>query len=84
MCVYVCVLVCSCHSSCAIALNKFDKGKKEEGDEEEKKKKIGKASRWAMNLGGKFFIVSVIVKYYDAHTLTPSLILSEKYNILES
>lgn len=84
MCVCVCVLVCGCHSSCAIALNKFDKGKKEEGDEEEKKK-IGKASRWAMNLGGKFFIiVSVIVKYYDAHTFTPSLILSEKYNILES
>lgn len=43
MCVCVCVLVCGCHSSCAIALNKFDKGKKEEDDEEEKKKKNWKS-----------------------------------------
>lgn len=57
VCVCVCVpcaLVCGCHSSCAIALNKFDKRKKKKVT---KKKKIGKASRWAMNLGGKFLLL---------------------------
>lgn len=61
-CVYVCVymyvpcaLVYGCHSSCAIALNKFDKRKKKKVTK--KKKKIGKASRWAMNLGGKFLLL---------------------------
>lgn len=84
VCVYVpCALVCGCHSSCAIALNKFDKRKKKKVTKKKKNWKsieVGHES-WREILT---LIVSVIVKYCDAHTLTPSLILSEKYNILES